>query len=82
MREQGEQGEQGRQGGQGYLSENLQQVFPLVLMPNAQCPILRRRSVQVPNAQFPIPHILVSCLLVYDVPQGLTGLVAFEIVNK
>jgi hypothetical protein len=43
--------------GQGDLSQNLQQVFPLVLhaqcpMPNAQCPM--------PNALFPIPQYLHS----------------------
>ena len=36
MREEWKQGEQGGQGGQGNLSENLQQVFPLV--PNSPCP--------------------------------------------
>ncbi|MCC5625192.1 hypothetical protein [Nostoc sp. CHAB 5715] len=48
--------------------DNLQQVFPLVPMPNAQCPMphapcpMPNAQCPMPNAQCPMPHFQKSCI--------------------
>lgn len=56
-------------GAWGMEEDLLQVLIGVTLSLSSQCP--------TPTAQY-----LVSCLLIYNIPQGLTVLVALKIVDK